>query len=305
MSSTETILAIILMILIGYVSKRIGLLKPEDSITLNKIVINIAIPSLIFLAMYGADLSNIKSLLPITLICIATGILSGLIVYIFSRVRGYSKKTRWTLVGTSTLFNSGFLGYPVILGVYGAAGLVKAVFYDMGSTILFLCLGILFIVIFGGKYTSIIKRTMLFPPLWGIILGVAANLMHINLGFIPLDVLKYLSGAAIPIIMISLGLSLEVGGLTNYLEAATFVSATRLLISPLIALIMVIILGVGSLGGTVTVVEAGMPSAMLSLVLAASYDLDIKVAASCIFLSYNINHDNTSYTDLLNLIMII
>ena len=42
MSSTETILAIILMILIGYVSKRIGLLKPEDSITLNKIVINIA-----------------------------------------------------------------------------------------------------------------------------------------------------------------------------------------------------------------------------------------------------------------------
>jgi malate permease and related proteins len=285
MSSTETILAIILMILIGYVSKRIGLLKPEDSITLNKIVINIAIPSLIFLAMYGADLSNIKSLLPITLICVATGILSGLIVYIFSRARGYSKKTRWTLVGTSTLFNSGFLGYPVILGVYGAAGLVRAVFYDMGSTILFLCLGILFIVIFGGKYTSIIKRTVLFPPLWGIILGVAANLMHINPGFIPLDVLKYLSGAAIPIIMISLGLSLEVGGLTNYLEAATFVSATRLLISPLIALLMVIILGVGSLGGTVTVVEAGMPSAMLSLVLAASYDLDIKVAASCIFLS--------------------
>jgi len=285
MSSTETILVIVLMIFIGYIVKRIGILKPGDSVTLNKIVVNIAIPSLIFLAMYNADLSNIKILLPITLICIIIGSLCGLLVYVFSRARGYSKKTRWTLVGTSTLFNSGFLGYPVVLGVFGAEGLVRAVFYDMGSTILFLCLGILFILLFGGKYTSIIRRTLLFPPLWGIILGIFTNLMHLNLGFITLNVLKYLSGAAIPIIMISLGLSLEVGGLKNYFGAASFVTITRLMISPLIAILIVSILGLHGLEGTVTVVEAGMPSAMLSLVLSASYELDIKAAAACIFLS--------------------
>ncbi len=285
MNSTETILAIILLILIGYIAKRIGLLKPEDSLTLNKIVINIAIPSLIFLAMFNADLSNLKILLPITLICIVTGSLCGLIVYLFARARGYSKKTRWTLVGTSTLFNSGFLGYPVVLGIFGAAGLVRAVFYDMGSTILFLSLGILFIIIFGGKYTSIIKRTLLFPPLLGIILGILANILHLNPGFIPLNVLKYLSGAAIPLIMISLGLSLEAGDIKNYFGAASFVTLTRLVISPMIAILMVYILGLHGLEGTVTVVEAGMPSAMLSLVLAASYDLDINAAAACIFLS--------------------
>jgi hypothetical protein len=285
MNSTETILAIILLILIGYLAKKIGLLKPEDSLTLNKIVINIAIPSLIFLAMFNADLSNLKLLLPITLICIITGSLCGLLVYIFSLARGYSKKTRWTLVGTSTLFNSGFLGYPVVLGIFGATGLVRAVFYDMGSTILFLSLGIFFILIFGGRYTSIIKRTVLFPPLWGIILGILANILHLTPGFIPLDVLKYLSGAAIPMIMISLGLSLEAGDLKNYFGAASFVTLTRLIISPMIAVLMVYILGLHGLEGTVTVVEAGMPSAMLSLVLAASYDLDINAAAACIFLS--------------------
>ena len=285
MNSTETILAIILLILVGYIAKKIGLLKPEDSLTLNKIVVNIAIPSLIFLAMFNADLSNIKILLPITLICIITGSLCGLLVYLFSRARGYSKKTKWTLVGTSTLFNSGFLGYPVVLGVFGATGLVRAVFYDMGSTILFLCLGILFILIFGGKYTSIIRRTLLFPPLWGILLGILANVMHINPGFIPLNVLKYLSGAAIPIIMISLGLSLEVGGLRYYFGAASFVTIIRLMISPLIAIFMVYIFGLHGLEGTVTVVEAGMPSAMLSLVLAVSYDFDINAAAACIFMS--------------------
>ena len=285
MNSTETILAIILLILIGYIAKKIGLLKPEDSLTLNKIVINIAIPSLIFLAMFNADLSNLKVLLPITLICIITGSLCGLLVYFFSRARGYSKKTRWTLVGSSTLFNSGFLGYPVVLGIFGATGLVRAVFFDMGSTILFLCLGILFILIFGGKYSSIIRRTLLFPPLWGIILGILANILHLNPGFISLNVLKYLSGAAIPLIMISLGLSLEAGDIKNYFGAASFVTLTRLIISPIIAIFYGYILGLHGLEGTVTVVEAGMPSAMLSLVLAASYDLDVNAAAACIFLS--------------------
>jgi auxin efflux carrier (AEC) len=285
MSSIETIIAIILLILVGYISKRIGLLKYEDSITLNKIVVNIAIPSLIFLAMYTADLSNIKVLIPITLICIVTGSLSGLLVYLFSIARGYSKETKWSLVGTSTLFNSGFLGYPVVLGIFGASGLVRAVFYDMGSTILFLCLGILFIIIFEGKYTSIIRRTFLFPPIWGIILGIIANFMHLNIGVLPLNVLQYLSGAAIPIIMISLGISLEVGGLKNYLGAASFVSFVRLAVSPVIAVSIIYILGLTGLESTVTIIEAGMPSAMLSLVLAASYDLDIKAAAACIFLS--------------------
>ena len=48
---------------------------------------------------------------------------------------------------------------------------------------------------------------------------------------------------------------------------------------------MVYIFSLHGLEGTVTVVEAGMPSAMLSLVLAASYDLDINAAAACIFMS--------------------
>ena len=59
----------------------------------------------------------------------------------------------------------------------------------------------------------------------------------------------------------------------------------RLIISPIIAFSLVYFFGLSGLGGTVTVVEAGMPSAMLSLVLAASYDLDINAAAACIFMS--------------------
>ncbi len=285
MNSYETIIAIVLMIIIGYVCRRFDFLKAEDTQTLNKIVVYIAIPSLIFMSMYSADLSNIKTFGTITLICVIMGLISGIFAYIFTYLKGYPPKTRWGVVAASTLFNSGFLGYPVILGVFGAAGLVRAVFYDVGSTILFISFGIFFLIIYGGSYQEIIKRSVLFPPLLAVILGVIANLLHLPLGSVIPSTLNYLGGAAIPLIMLSLGLSLEFKGIKEYFGIASFVSALKLIISPLIAMVVVGLVGFTGLDRTVTIVEAGMPSAMLSLVLAITYDLDIKVTAACIFLS--------------------
>lgn len=285
MNSYETIIAIVLMIIIGYVCRRFDFLKAEDTQTLNKIVVYIAIPSLIFLAMYNADLSNIRTFGTISLTIITIGLISGIIAYVFTYLRGYSSKTRWGVVVTSALSNSGFLGYPVILGVFGVNGLVRAVFCDVGNTMLFIAFGVFFLIRYGGSYQDIIKRSVLFPPLLAVIFGVLANLLHLPLGPVITNTLNYLSGAAIPLIMLSLGLSLEFNGIKEYFDAASFVSVLKLIISPLIAMVLVGLVGLSGLDRTVTIVEAGMPSAMLSLVLAITYDLDVKVAAACIFMS--------------------
>jgi auxin efflux carrier (AEC) len=285
MNSYETILAIVLMIIIGYICRRFDFLKAEDTQTLNKIVVYIAIPALIFLAMYHADYTNIETFGTITFNIIILGILSGIVAYLFSRFRGYSSKTRWGVVATSTLSNSGFLGYPVTLGVFGTEGLVRAVFCDVGNTMLFIALGIFFLILYGGSYRDIIKRSILFPPLLAVICGVLANLIHLPLGSVITSTLDYLSGAAIPIIMISLGLSLEFKGIKEYFDVASFVSVLKLIISPMIAMVIVGLVGLSGLDRTVAIVEAGMPSAMLSLVLAINYQLDVKATAACIFLS--------------------
>lgn len=285
MNSYETIIAIVALIIIGYICRRMEFLRPEDTHTLNKIVLYIALPSLIFLAMYTADLSNMQTLGTITLTCIMVGLLCGGIAYMFARIKNYPSKTRWSLVTTSALFNSGFLGYPVVLGVFGAAGLVGAIFYDVGSTILFICFGIVLTLIYGGSYQSIARRSVLFPPFLAVVLGILANLFHLPLGSVAPNVLDYLSGATIPLIMLSLGLSLEFKEVYQYFGAASFVSVLRLVVSPLLAVLLAAVLGLSGINYSVTVVQAGMPSAMLSLVLAITYNLDVKVTAACIFLS--------------------
>lgn len=285
MNSNETIIAIILMIVLGYICRRTGFLKPDDTQTLNKIALYIAIPSLIFLAMYKADLSGINTLGTMTLVCVMVGLVCGFMAYIFTLSRGYSSKTKWSIVTTSAMFNSGFLGYPVVLGVFGGAGLIRAVFFDIGNTVIFVLFGLLFIFLYGGNFQSIVRRSILFPPMLAVILGILVNILNLSLGFVVSNVLEYLSGAAIPLIMLSLGLSLEFSKVKEYWGAASFVSAIRLLISPLIALFIIFILGWNGLDRAVPIVEAGMPSAMLSLVLAITYDLDVNLSAACIFLS--------------------
>lgn len=289
MNSYETIIAIVVLIIIGYICRRTEFLKPDTTQILNKIVLYIAIPSLIFLAMYNADLSHIETLGTITFTCILIGLLCGLLAFIFAYLRNYPPKTKWSLVTTSALFNSGFLGYPVVLGVFGGVGLVRAVFYDVGSTILFISFGIVLMMIYGGSYQSIIRRSVLFPPFLAVILGILANLAHLPLGSILPNVLSYLSGAAIPLIMISLGLSLEFKEVYEHIGSASFVSFIKLIISPLIAIVLAAIMGLSGINYSVTVIEAGMPSAMLSLVLAITYNLDVKVSAACIFLSTSLS----------------
>jgi len=213
------------------------------------------------------------------------GLLCGCIAYFYARFKRYSSKTRWSLVTTSAMFNSGFLGYPVILGVFGGFGLVRAVFFDVGNTILFIFFGILLLFIYGGSYKSIAQRSIIFPPFLAFLLGILFNLLHLSLGTILPDVLNYLSGAAIPLIMISLGLSLEFKEVYEHVSAASFVSVVRLIISPIIAVFIAVFLGLSGIDYSVTIVQAGMPSAMLSLVLAINYNLEVKVTAACIFLS--------------------
>lgn len=285
MNAIETIIPIIIMIAIGYFLKRLKILKPIDADLLNKIVINIAIPSLIFIALYDIDISILPVIAPIPLICIAVGILSGLVAYIFAKIKKYPQKTTWSIVLTASMFNSGFLGYPFVLGVFGSDGLVRAVFYDLGSMMLFILFGVVLLLIYGGKYTTILKRALIFPPLWAVFLAIILNYINFEIGALTFNTLDYLSGTAIPLIMISLGLSLEFRGIKENVQAVFSVSIIKLLIAPAIAAVIVLLLGIGGLERQVTIIEAAMPSAMLSLVLAITYDLDIKTAASCIFTS--------------------
>ncbi len=279
------IASIIVMILLGVICKKINLLKEDDVETLNKIVVNIALPCMIFNALYSADVSLIPSLSILTVHMFITSLIIGVLAYSLLKFLRWDDKVIWTLVIVVVLGNTGFLGYPITQGIFGSDGLLRAAFCDISTSIIFVILSFLLIVIFDGSIKAALKKIVVFVPLWAIIIGIVFNIFNIPITPVGSTVVDYLAGATIPLVMISLGLSLNLRGVKNHLKEVSFAVVTKLIIYPLVGLIVLFLLHINGFNHTIGFLEAAMSSAMLGLVLAVTYNLDVELASDCIFTS--------------------
>ena len=280
-----TILSIILMIAIGYVLKRIDFLSEKDINPLNKIVMNILLPCMIFSALYSSDLSLIPKLGILPVVILISSFVTGLISFFILKRLGYDDKKLWSVLVTVMIANTAFMGYPVTLGIFGQDGFLRAIFCDIATMCIFLILSFVLVIKFGGTVKKAIRKIALFPPLWAIILGLGLNILNIPIGPVFDNVINYLGDGAIPLIMISLGLSIDLSGLSRSKAMIGFTSIMKLLFFPFIAFVAVSFLGLLNLEYTVSIVEAAMPSGMLSLLLSITYNLDYELTSDCILIN--------------------
>ncbi|MDD6285970.1 AEC family transporter [Candidatus Methanosphaera massiliense] len=281
-SSIEIILIPTLMIFLGYALKRVDILKAQDSTTLSKIVINVSMPALIFTNLVTANISINMIILPITSIIVS--LICMTIAFLFCKSRGYSKIKTWTLMIASAMMNTGFVGYPITLGVFGNEGLINAIFFDLSTSIIFVVYGMVLVSQFGGDRKEVVKSGLSFMPLWAVIFGLIFNIGHIQYGYVLNSALTYLANSTVPLIMISLGLTIDFKGIKDYLSDSLVVSAIRLVIAPIIVFVALSALNVTGLIFKVAVLESGMSTAMTALVLSITYGLDNKLMSSCIFI---------------------
>lgn len=280
-----TIISIVLMIGLGYFLKRIDFLSEKDIGPLNKIVMYILMPCMIFSALYSADMSLLPTLGILPFVILTASIGSGVISYIVLKRLHYDDKKIWSVLVTVMIANTAFMGYPVNLGVYGHPGFLRAIFCDLATTCMFLLLSFVLVLKFGGTVKRAFREILLFPPLWAVVLGISFNLLNIPIGPVLDKTVNYLADGAIPLIMISLGLSIELGGLARSKAMVIFTSIVKLGVFPLIALIVVSLLGLTGLQHDVGIIEAAMPSGMLSLLLAITYKLDYELTSDCILIN--------------------
>ena len=280
-----TILSIIIMIGLGYFLKRIDFLSEKDIDPFNKIVMYILMPCMIFHAIYGADLSLIPKLGILPFIILASSFATGIVSYVILKQLKLEDRKLWSVLVTVMIANTAFMGYPVTLGIYGQAGFLRAIFCDMATLCIFLILSFLLILKFGGTVKTAVKKIAFFPPLWAVVLGLTFNWLNIPIGPVLDNTINYLGQGAIPLIMVTLGLSIDFSALSRSKAMIMFTSIMKLVFFPLIAFLIVNYLGLVNLEYSVAIVEAAMPSGMLSLLLAITYNLDYELTSDCILIN--------------------
>lgn len=280
-----TILSIILMIGLGYFLKRIDFLSEKDIDPFNKIVMYILMPCMIFHALYSADLSFISELGFLPIVILASSLITGAVSYIILKQFNFDDVKLWSVLVTVMIANTAFMGYPVNLGVYGQEGFLRAIFCDIATLCIFLILSFILILKFGGTAKTAVRKITFFPPLWAVIVGLSFNFLNIPIGPVLDNTINYLGQGAIPLIMLTLGLSIDFNGLSRSKSMIVFTSIFKLIFFPFVAFLIVSFLGLSDLQYNVTIIEAAMPSGMLSLLLSISYKLDYQLTSDCILIN--------------------
>ena len=280
-----TIVSIFLMIGVGYFLKRIDFLSEKDIEPLNKIVMYVLLPCMIFSALYSANMDMLPTLGTLPFIILAESLICGVIAYIILKLRHFDDIKMWSVLLPLLISNTAFVGYPVTLGVFGHQGFVMAVFCDLATTCIFLILSFILVLKFGGTIKNAFKKILLFPPLWAMILGIIFNLFNIPVGPIVDKTVNYLADGAIPLIMISLGLAIKFDGFSRNKFSVGINSIIKLVLCPVVTLVIVSLIGFGDLQSNIGIIEAAMPSGTMSLVLAITYKLDYELTSDCILVN--------------------
>jgi len=162
---------IILIFLLGYTLKRLGVLKREDGEILLKVVFYLSLPFLIIMSVARVDLHLNFIYLPIA----ATFIIMGTSVIAFwtGKLLQLPSPTLGAFLVGSTIMNIGFT-LPFVIAAYGEDGLARISLFDFGNGLLTFTLVYYFACKYGtgaGKNKMLAKKLILWPLLWALLIA--------------------------------------------------------------------------------------------------------------------------------------
>ncbi len=121
------------------------------------------------------------------------------------------------------------------------------------------------------------------PAIYAIILAVIFIRTGWNLPAPIQKTVELTAGGAVPAMIILLGLELQKVEWTNNLRALSIPVVCRLLVGPVIGLVMAALFGLNNIARKDGITEAGMPSAVMTTVLANEYKLDTSLVTAIVF----------------------
>ncbi len=285
---------IVLLILIGALLRRVEILKPEHATLLNSIVINLTLPATVFLAV--RKLNDVPrdlwgDLLKVPLVAYIVIGVSGLLAHLVTRWLRMNRRTAGAMIITAMFGTTAFLGYPLVRGLFGkeTVEFQAAVFYsELGTLIPILTVAVVIASRY-GEGERFTWRNLLAVLKFGPFVALLIGLLFFN-ETIPgmlLGMLDLLSGATVPLIMLSLGITLRWGDfLGRHFKGVLALNLIKLLLAPLLALALSLFLDMRESIRAVTVLMSALPSLMLCLSYANQYKLDIEFASNALFASF-------------------
>ncbi|MCJ7551844.1 MAG: AEC family transporter [Anaerolineae bacterium] len=283
---TNRVIVNLLLIAVGYLIKRVGLVSRDEGRILNRIVLYVTLPAVNLQAISGTELSWELLMLPVAMFVAGT---------VMSRVghwRGKALDLSRPDMGTFVISFSGVmasLAYPFAEAAFGAEGVRTVAISDLGNAI----------VIFGIAYSlsfrysensdfdarQILVKVVTFFPMLAFLIAVVLNLLRVDVRGLPGGLIDSLAVMNSPLMLLSLGIYLDL----DVSRSEFRVLGTQLLwkygVGALASVVLLLILPFTGATRAVIFLLPLMPTSLSTLLYSVEQELNPRLAAMLISLT--------------------
>ncbi|MDA4894569.1 AEC family transporter [Microbacterium resistens] len=276
-------------ILLGWVLGRIGLLGPHARDVLSRLIFFVLSPFLLFAVLSKADAGMLfSSLLPVSAIAAAAVILVSALIGVLV----WRRPTGEAVIGALSAgqVNSNNIGIPLSLYLLGSAAYPAPVIL---LQLLVMTPVSLFLLEAATSdrpsFAGTLRRTVTNPILLASALGTLVSVTGIEIPPLVGDPIQLIADAAVPLLLISYGLSLHgrrVLGTPGRRRDVLLATGLKLVAMPLIAwFVAAVVFGLSAHEVLIVVVLAALPTAQNVFNYAQRYDVGEPIARDTVLLT--------------------
>lgn len=283
----QTMLKLFLLLVLGFVLFKCHIFDEYTNKKISALIVNVASPMLIISSIAGVEGSN-KS---IVFLMIGAGILMyiGFIILgkIINRLFPFPKKD-WPVYECMVVFaNTGFMGYPVLLDVFGQEAVFYASLIHMAFNFFVYTYAIMCLIKGDDSEFKLNFKQLLTPGIILIFVGIFIYLFDIQLPSVLMDTINSVGSLTAPLSMMMIGSSLAVYPIKDsFTDWRSYVFAfVRLMIVPFVTMLICRLIHIDPYYANITIITNAMPVGSMVLMLATQYNANVKIVTRNIVVS--------------------
>ena len=275
------ILPIFVVIGLGYVFARRT--RPELRTT-SRLTFYVLSPTLVFVSLIKSNIAG-NELARLTSFTILSILTMGTVAWFTTRSIRLTRQQTLGFILAVMFVNSGNYGLGVVGLAFGSEAESRAIIYYACSSMLVYTLGTLIASGFKGGWRGTVKHLLTLPHLYALL---AVFIIRFTQWQIPkpiMDGLNLTAQATIPVMLLLLGAQLASASVGTYWKPATVGATLRLLVAPFVAIGFAKILNLTGPAQQAGILEASMPPAVISTIIANEYEAEPHLVTGMVVLS--------------------
>ncbi len=186
---------------------------------------------------------------------------------------------------TVLFMNTGNYGLPLNLFAFGETGLALAIVFFVTISLLTNTFGVYIAARGHADSREALRRVLRVPIGYAVLLGLLVNVTALPVPTSVARATHLLGQAAVPVMLLVLGMQLARAAIKTEWGPITAATLLRLLASSGLAILLVRLIGLQGVAAKVAIVQASMPTAVITTILATEFDTRPEFVTGTVFVS--------------------